>query len=104
MSQDIYVLIEHLRGQVAEISYTMLAAARELAQLGDGKVIALLLGHNAKELANNLAADQVLYLDHEGLADFTSDAYQKALSVLISRDQPRVVLFGNTSIGADIAS
>jgi len=104
MSQDIYVVIEHLRGQVADISYTMLAAARELAQSAGGKVVAVLLGHNAKELANNLAADQVLYLNHEALADFTSEAYQKTLSVLISRDQPRAVLFGNTSIGADVAS
>ena len=104
MSQDIYVVIEHLRGQVADISYTMLAAARELAQGMGGNVIAVLLGHNAKELAGNFAADKVLYLDHALLADFTSEAYQKALADLISRDQPRAVLFGNTSVGADLAS
>jgi electron transfer flavoprotein alpha subunit len=104
MSQDIYVVIEHLRGQVADISYTMLAAARELAQGVGGNVVAVLLGHDAKELARDFAADKVLYLDHALLADFTSDAYQKALSDLISKDQPRAVLFGNTSIGADVAS
>jgi electron transfer flavoprotein alpha subunit len=104
MSQDIYVVIEHLRGQIADISYTMLAAARELAPSAGGKVVAVLLGHNAKDLAKDFAADQVLYLDHEVLAEFTSDAYQKALSGLISKDQPRAVLFGNTSIGADVAS
>ena len=32
MNQDIYVVIEHLRGQVAEISFVMLAGARELAK------------------------------------------------------------------------
>lgn len=104
MSQDIYVVIEHLRGQVADISYTMLAAARELASTADGKVVAVLLGHHAGELARNFAADQVLYLDHQALADFTSDAYQKTLVELIGREQPRAVLLGNTSIGADVAS
>jgi electron transfer flavoprotein alpha subunit len=104
MSQDIYVVIEHLRGQVADISYTMLAAARELAQGMGGNVVAVLLGHNAKELAGNLAADKVLYLDHVLLADFTSDAYQKVLADLLGRDQPRAVLFGNTSVGAGVAS
>lgn len=104
MNEDIYVLIEHLRGQVAEISYTMLAAGRELAQGTGGKVLALLLGHNAKDLAKDFAADQVLYLDHEALAEFTPDAYQNVLSGLIGKDQPRAVLFGNTSIGADVAS
>jgi electron transfer flavoprotein alpha subunit len=82
----------------------MLAAARELMQATAGKVVAVLLGHSAKNLAKDFSADQVLYLDHEALADFTSDAYQKALAELISKDQPRVVLFGNTSIGADVAS
>lgn len=104
MSQDIYVVVEHLRGQVADISYVMLAAARELAQGSGGNVAAVLLGHKAQGLAKNLAADQVLYLDHAALADFTSDAYQKALSSLISEKQPRAVLFGSTSIGADVAS
>jgi electron transfer flavoprotein alpha subunit len=104
MSQDIYVVIEHLRGKVADISYTMLAGAGELSKAVGGDVVAVLLGHNAKELAGDFAASKVLYLDHTALADFTSDAYQKVLSDLISKDQPRAVLFGNTSIGSDIAS
>ncbi len=104
MSQDIYVVIEHLRGQVADISYVMLAAARVLAQGTGGEVVGVLLGHNNQELAGNLAADQVLYLDHPALAEFTSDAYQKTLASLIEEKAPRAVLFGSTSIGADIAS
>jgi electron transfer flavoprotein alpha subunit len=104
MSQDIYVVIEHLQGQVADISYIMLAAARELAQATNGRVVAVLLGHNAKDMAQNCSADHVLYFDHEALVEFTSDAYQKVLSELILKDQPRAVLFGNTSIGADVVS
>jgi electron transfer flavoprotein alpha subunit len=104
MSKDIYVVIEHLRGQVAEISYVMLAGARELVKGAGGNVAAVLLGHNAQGLAGNLAADKVLYFDHPALADFTSEAYQKVLTDLISKDQPRAVLFGSTSIGTDIAS
>jgi electron transfer flavoprotein alpha subunit len=104
MNQDIYVVIEHLRGEVAEISYIMLAAARSIAQGTDGKVVGILLGNNAQDMANNLSADRVDYFDHPALAEFTSDAYQTALSKIISEASPRVVLFGNTSIGADIAS
>ena len=112
MNQDIYVIVEHLRGQVAEISYVMLAGARELAKGSGGSVVAVLLGHNAQGLAGNpsagsgqcLAADKVLSLEHPALAEFTSDAYQKALAGLIGKDQPRVVIFGSTSIGTDIAS
>ena len=104
MNQDIYVVIEHLRGQVADISYVMLAAARALAQGTGGDVTAVLLGHDAQGLAGNLAADRVLYVDHPTLADFTSDAYLAALSALINENQPRAVLLGHTSVGMDVAS
>jgi len=104
MNQDIYVVIEHLRGQVADISYVMLAAAGDLAQVTGGEVVAVLLGHDVQGLANNLAAKQVLYIDHPALADFTSDAYRKVLADLISERGPRVVLHGHTSVGTDVAS
>ncbi|MEW6401870.1 MAG: electron transfer flavoprotein subunit alpha/FixB family protein [Chloroflexota bacterium] len=103
MSQDIFVLIEHLRGQVADISYVMLAAARTLAQSSGGQVIAVLLGKDMQILAGNLAADKVLYVDHPALAEFTSEAHQITLAKLIEEQSPRAVLFGHTTIGADVA-
>ena len=104
MSQDIFVVIEHLQGQVADISYVMLAGARQLSQVSGGSVVAVLLGHNAQGLVKDLAADRVLYVDHPALAEFTSEVYQLALEGLIIEQSPRAVLFGHTSIGMDIAS
>ena len=104
MNQDIYSVVESLQGQVTDISYVMLAAARALSKISGGDVVAVLLGHESKSLASNLAADRVIYVDHPLLADFTSDAYLKVLSNLIRENQPRAILFGNTSIGADLAS
>ena len=104
MSQDIFVVIEHLQGQLADISYILLAGARQLSQSTGGKVSAVLLGQNAQGLAKNIAADQVLYVDHALLAEFTSDAYLTVLSGLIKEHAPRVVLFGHSSIGMDVAS
>jgi electron transfer flavoprotein alpha subunit len=103
MSQDIYVVIEHLRGQVADISYVILAAAHALTQGTGGNVVAVLLGHDAQGLADGLNADGVLYIDHKSLADFTSDAYQQALASLIDKNSPRAVLLGHTSVGTDVA-
>jgi electron transfer flavoprotein alpha subunit len=111
MNRDIYVIIEHLQGQVAEISYVMLAAAQALVEnlagsTGSdttGQVVAVLLGHDAQELAADLGADKVLYANHPALADFTSEAYQRVLASLIQDNLPRLVLFGDTSIGADVA-
>lgn len=103
MNQNIFVIVEHLQGHVTDISYVMLAAARDLAQKSGGEVVAVLLGHNAQDLASTLAADQVLYGDDPALTEFTSDAYQKVLTALLSTEEPRVVLFGSTTIGTDVA-
>lgn len=103
MNPDIYVVIEHLRGQVADISYVMLAAGRVLAGGTGGKVAAVLLGHGAQDLAGDLDADCRYYIDHLALADFTPEAYQQVLAQVISSNAPRIVLFGDTSVGADVA-
>jgi electron transfer flavoprotein alpha subunit len=104
MSQDILVLIEHLQGQVMDISYVMLAAGRVLAGGTGGKVNAMLLGKDAKKLADGLNADAVLYVDHPALSEFTPDAYLQVLTEYVNENQPRAVLMGHTTIGMDVAS
>jgi electron transfer flavoprotein alpha subunit len=103
MSADIFVLIEHLKVQVSDLSYMMLAAGRSLASASGGKLKALLLGQDARGLAADLAADCVIYVDHPALAEFTPEAYRRTLAAIIERESPWVVLIGETSIGADLA-
>jgi electron transfer flavoprotein alpha subunit len=104
MSQDVWVVAETLRGEVKEITYTLLAAGRVLADGLGGKLTALLLGHEDEGLADTLgAADTVLYMDHPALADFTPDAYRRTIAAAAKEAAPRVLLFGHTSIGTDVA-
>lgn len=104
MSNDIYVVIEHIRGKVSEISYLMLAAGRQLAEGSGGELAAVLLGSNAENLASDLAAQKVLYFDAPELADFTPGAYVQCLQGLLTTDTPRAIIFGHTSIGMEVAS
>jgi electron transfer flavoprotein alpha subunit len=101
---EIYVLIEHIMGQVSDISYVMLAGARVIAEEIGGSVVAILLSHNSQELANNLLANRVLYFDHPLLKEFSPSAYQRVLADLIYEKKPRLVLFGDTSIGVEVAA
>ncbi len=103
MTSDIYVLIEHMQGKVSDMSYMMLAAGRPLSEASGGKLVAMLLGHNAQSVATDLAADRVLYVDHPALADFNPSAYTKVVAELIKEGTPRAVLLGETSMGADVA-
>ncbi|NIM92693.1 MAG: electron transfer flavoprotein subunit alpha/FixB family protein [Anaerolineales bacterium] len=103
MDSDTFVIIEHFQGQVSEISYVILAAGRQLANGIGGSLVAVLLGNNAQDLSSNFAADKVLYMDHQALAEFTPDAYQVAVGELIQTEIPRAVLFGDTTMGAEVA-
>lgn len=104
MSNDIYVVIEHLRGNVLEISYLMLAAGRQIADSTGGELSAVLLGSGAEDLASDLAATKVLYFEDNNLAEFTPGPYVQCLDGLISANHPRAVLLGHTSIGMEVAS
>lgn len=103
MTKDIYVYIEHLRGRVADISYVTLAAARAITMKSGGSVVAVLLGDHVQTLANDLSANRVLYFDHPALAEYSPKASQDAMVDLIHDNMPRLVLFGDTSIGSDLA-
>jgi electron transfer flavoprotein alpha subunit len=104
MSNDIYVVIEHIRGKVAEISYLMLAAGRQLTDSTGGELAAVLLGSDAENLANDLAADKVIYFEHDLLADFTPGPYVQCLGGLLEAETPRALLLGHTSIGMEVAN
>ncbi len=104
MTQDIYILIEHIQGKVSDISYIMTAAARELAKKEGGSIVGILLGSGAEKLKDTLAVDKVIYCDHPALAEFTSDAYKRTLVAIFSDYSPRAVFFGNTTVGADVSS
>jgi electron transfer flavoprotein alpha subunit len=103
MNGDIYVLIEHLQGQVSDMSYLMLAAGRPLAEASGGSLVAMLLGQDVQGLASDLGADRVLYIEHPALAEFNPEAQTRVLAHLIQQGNPRAVLLGETSMGADVA-
>ena len=66
-------------------------------------MIAILIGHEVEGLAGNLAADQVWTIDQPDLADFNSDLYRQALKAILQDHPARLVLFGDTSMGTEIA-
>lgn len=99
--KDIFVLIEHRRGEMRDVSIEMLCGA---ASLG-GTVVAVLLGKDVDAFAEKAAgyADKVLYVNDVMFENYNSEAYQKALSALIKEHGPGLVLIGNTGQGVDLA-
>lgn len=104
MCGEVCVVVETLRGEVKDITFTMLAAGRQLAAGLKTKLTAILIGSDAKKLAGELgAADRVVCVEHAALAEFNPAAYLRVVTALFEQHQPRVVLFGHTAIGTDLA-
>lgn len=99
--KDIFVLMEHRRGELREVSLEMLSGA---AGLG-GTVVAVLLGSGVDEFASRAAglADKVIVVDDGMFENFNALAYHKALSALIKEHGPGLVLMGHTGHGVDLA-
>ena len=101
----IFVLAEHRRGIIQDVTWEMLNKGRELASRWSAELVAVLLGYGARGLAEELAqrAEQVLLVEDELLENFNSEIYQKVLSHLISEHKPVLTLIGHTSFGMDLA-
>lgn len=102
---SIFVLVEHRRGVIQDITWEMLSKGRELTSGSDSQLVALLLGHGVRGFAQELAgrADQVLLAEDERLENFNSEIYQKVLSHLIGEHRPVLTLIGHTAFGMELA-
>ncbi len=95
---NIYVIAEHFKGEVEDITFEMLGKAKEL-----GDVTAVLIGN--KDLASQLgAASKVICISDDQLSEFNPEAYLKAVDGVVSQGNPDVVMIGNTSMGMDLAA
>jgi len=104
MKDDICVVVETLRGEVTDTTFSMLAAGRELANGLNTGLTALLVGHEVQGLAQNLgAADKVACIESSALVDFNPEAYLRVIAECLKAEPPRVVLFGSTAMGTDLA-
>ena len=101
----IFVLAEHRRGVIQDVTWEMLNKGRELASEWSAESVAVLLGYGVKNFAEELAqrADQVLLVEDEKLENFNGAIYQKVLSQIISEYKPVLTLVGHTSFGMDFA-
>lgn len=103
--QDVWVYVEHLRGTVAGYTYEVLGKGRDLAGALGGRLVAVLLGNGVQSLAGTLgAADRVICIEDPALAEFTPEAHATVLRALAGQQAPRLLLFGATSMGMDLAT
>ncbi|GAB4506270.1 MAG: electron transfer flavoprotein subunit alpha [Anaerolineales bacterium] len=104
--RNVWVFAEQRDGMLTKVARQLMGKARELADTLGAKAIAVLLGHNVDNLAQELiwyGADEVLLADHPLLEHYRTDAYTKVFANLVQEKKPEIVLFGATHIGRDLA-
>ena len=100
--RGLWVFAEQRGGKVQEVAFELLGEGRVLADRLGVELCTVLLGHQVKECAATLfehGADKVYLVDHPALAAYTAEPYSEAMSALIRKYKPEVVLAGATSMG-----
>ena len=105
-SNEVWVFIEQRDGKPADVSFELLCKAHKLAETMEGSVKAVVIGDNAEEIAKAAfcyGANEAMLIDHPSLRHFRTIPYSRILTKLIEEFTPRIVLFGATVIGRDLA-
>ena len=102
MSNDVFVITEHMDGKFSDVSFEMVGKAKELAASFGGQAIVVVLGSGVS--AGVFASDSTLYVDDSKLAQFNPEAYGRVIEALVKDKSPRLVVFGWTATGMDLAA
>jgi electron transfer flavoprotein alpha subunit len=105
-SGEFWVLAEREGRAVRPVSLELLGKARELAASLGVAVGAVLPGERAGDLPAELiaaGADKVYVIEHPLLARFLPIPYKQAISRLVRKHRPQVMLFGATPLGRELA-
>jgi len=102
MSDDILVLVEHDGQSVADVTFELIGAARELAAGSGGQVAAALVGKAG--LASALGGASTVYVVDTGPESmYSPEAFGKAFLEVVKQVDPRLVLTGTSTMGIDVA-
>jgi electron transfer flavoprotein alpha subunit len=106
MSNEVWVVADmKIDGSVRQVTYEALTEAKnKIAGRIGGQLCGVLIGSGVSGHADELGkygAEKVYVVDNELLKDFNTEGYTIALSEMIKKFEPAVVVAGNTVFGQD---
>jgi electron transfer flavoprotein alpha subunit len=105
-SKDVWVFVEQRDGKPADVSFELLCKGRKLADALGGMLKAIVIGAEPATIAEktfDFGTDEALVIKHPSLEHYRSLPYSRAFIALVKEHKPRVVLFGATVNGRDLA-
>lgn len=104
--KGIWIFAEQEHGSLEPTVLELLAKAQELKAHNGESITAVLLGCDVGQLAETLfsyGADEVIVADHPALKEYSARPYEKALTQLVEKYGPSILLYGATPLGRDLA-
>lgn len=104
MSKKILVLGEARDGELRNVSFESIAAAKKIAD--GGEIVGVLIGDQVQSLGEELihyGADRVITVEHPHLKHYTSDGYGQAFMAVYEDESPEGIVFGHTAMGKDLS-
>lgn len=101
-----WVIAEQENGQLMNVTFELLGAAKELCAKLDEKCCAVLVTAAAGELPQQLiaaGADVVYVVEDAKYADYDTELYTYAICQLSKKYDPASIMFGATDDGRDLA-
>ena len=105
-NKDVWVFVEQRNGKPADVSFELLSKGRKLAGNLNGKLKSVIIGSNVKDIAKETfryGAEEAITIDNPELHHYLTIPYSRILNELVEKYKPRIVLFGATVIGRDLA-
>jgi electron transfer flavoprotein alpha subunit len=102
----VWVFVEQRDGTPAQVSLELLGKGRDLAEKLEVDVTAILIGHNASEIAEELifyGADRVIIADNPIVKEYRTETHTEIIVEQALKEKPEILLIGATSIGRDLA-
>ncbi|MBQ9249533.1 MAG: electron transfer flavoprotein subunit alpha/FixB family protein [Oscillospiraceae bacterium] len=104
--KGIWVFAEQEHGVIEPTVFELLGKAQDLQAYNKEEIVAVLLGNDVDALAADLiarGANKVIVANDPALAEYSARPYQAALTQLVEKYKPSILLYGATPLGRDLA-
>lgn len=103
--KNLWVFVETEENAAKSVGYELLSPGRTLADKMGGKLVAVVIGGNVKDVAEktiDYGADEVILVEGEEYFNYSTDAYGYAMKTLVDKYKPATILIGATNNGRDL--
>lgn len=104
-AKGVWVFVEQRDGKIRNVSLELVGEGRKLADELGQELAGVVIGHGVAGLAKEVfacGADKVYLVEDALLKDYNTDGYAAAVTMLIEKYHPSVILLGATNDGRDL--